>query len=677
MLNRTAIILFFILLIQSCTVQKPNDFIDPLNRYSEFQFKDQVSDHSLSQIIETFDNHTGKWSNIDYADQSRTGWKVLPHLRNILMLSQAISIDSSTSASEEKMLAIINKGLEFWIESNFVNDNWFPNEITIPGIYRGILISMRGKGLDSELREKMIVRLSESDFSKKSGVNRIWLADIRLHYGLLINDATIVREAVDAIEHEISIQNSSVGLQEDYSYHFHDHRLQMYSYGRGFLVTTSRLAWELKDTQFAFSPEKVDLLCDFVLEGWQWMARGPYTVPSTMDRASSRKGALRSPRQLQTIDFLIETHPARKRELLIVREAQHNIKNFKLTGLKNFYKSDLVVAHTPQASLFIKTLSNRNLPTQSINSENLQGRFLNAGNTYFMKNGLEYFNMQGSWDWNLLPGFSYVQGASRIKRHAFTGAIHHSNYSVSVMKYELLDSKKESVYSARKTWFVLDDQIMVALISPSNGGREVLTAMDQSKWIGEIEGNFQKDKITQRGSYNTKQPFWLYHNGWGYMSHSPQLQMNLTLEAENSDWQGINARYSNQKEIEEQIFKPVLITHGEAVTYAVAPAKSAFEVKKLFENSTWTVNHNSKDAQVITLKNGVIMAAIYKENFKVKLSEYTEIVADQPILLIIEADIIKVTNLNPKQSKVKLTVNANSMELELATIEGTVVSVPK
>jgi len=677
MLNRLFIILIFLLSNQSCVVQVPNDFNIPLNRYSDFQLGGQMQNNKVSQIIETFDRNTGRWSNIDYSDNSRTGWKVLSHLRNILMLSQAVSIGSSTSASEEELLAIINRGLDFWIESNFVNDNWFPNEITVPGIYRGILILMRGKRLNSELREKMLVRLSESDFSRKSGVNRIWIADIRVYYGLLVNDATIVREAVDAIEQEIKIQNNSVGLQEDYSYHFHDHRLQMYSYGRGFLVTTSRLAWELKDTQFAFSREKIDLLCDFILEGWQWMARGAFTVPSTMDRASTRKGALRTPKQLQTIDFLIKAHPARKEELSVVREAQHNIKNFKLTGLKNFYRSDLVVAHTPQASLFIKTLSNRNLPTQSINSENLQGRFLNAGNTYFMKDGQEYFNILGSWDWSLLPGFTYVEGASRIKRHVFTGAIHHSNYSVSVMNYELLDSNKESVYSARKTWFVLDDQIMVALISPSNGGREVMTAMDQSKWLGEIEGNFQKDKITQRGSYNTKQPFWLYHNGWGYMSHFSQLQMNLTLEVKNSDWQGINARYSNQKEIEEQIFKPVLITHGEAIAYAVAPVNSAAEVKKLFENSTWTVNHNSKDAQAITLKNGVIMAAIYKKNLKLKLSEQIEIAADQPVLLIIEDDDMKVTNLNPKLSKVNLTFNSNRMKLEFATIEGTVVSVPK
>lgn len=653
--------------------QEKGDFDLPLGRYRDVLLTNKVSEEEVKSIMEKFDKSTGRWNDVDYDNKARTGWKTLEHLKRTLNLTK-IYISGPSLSKDAKLLAAIELALNHWLNADYKNDNWFPNEVTVPSHFIDILIIM-GNELNDVITSSMIEKISRIKI-KSVGANLVYFSDIRLHYGLLVRDESIVHEAVKALEGVIVIQSNGVGIQSDYSYHFHDHRLQMFSYGRGFLVTTSRLAWELAGTQFAFSREKIDLLCDFVLEGWQWMARGPYTVPSTMDRSSTRKGALRTPRQLQTIDFLIETHPERRDELTVVREAQGNIKNFKLTGVKNFYRSDLVVSHTPQASLFIKTLSDRNLPTESINSENLQGKFLNAGNTYFMKNGQEYFNMLGSWDWSLLPGFTYVEGASRIKRHAFTGAIQYSSYSGSVMNYELLNSQKESIYAARKTWFVLDNQIMVALISPGNRGREAITAMDQSKWIGEIKGSFLNELESKGGSYNTEKPFWIYHNGWAYMSHS-KLHLNLTVETKDSDWQGINARYSNQKETEEQVFKPVLISQGEAVEYAVAPVNNAFEAKKLFENRTWTVNLNSKDAQVITLKNGVIMAAVYKKNNKVRLSEQIEIAADQPILLIIEDDRMKISNLNPKQKKVNLTFNSTSMELDFDTIEGVVVSVPK
>lgn len=661
------------LISQVCLSQTEDEYDIPLDRYAEFQMTNKVSQKEIDNILREFMPESGKWKGIDYSDKSRTAWKLVSHLRNILILSQAVAQNRKVSVPENEILKVVNKGLSFWIESDFKNDNWFPNEITVPSMYRGILILLREKDLNPILKSKMLERLSLLKYSGKSSVNLVWMADIVLHYGLLVKDKVIVGQARDAIQDQILIVKDGVGLQSDFSYHFHEERLQMYSYGRGFLSTNSRIAWELSGTEFAFTDEKVNVLCDFALIGWQWLSRGAYTVPSTMDRASTRKGALLEPKQIQVFNFLIEAYPKRKVELLLARNAQIDMSSFKLDGSKNFFKSDILVSHTPNASIFLKTLSDRTLPTQSINSENLKGRFLNSGNTYFVKDGQEYYNLLGNWDWTLLPGFTYVEGASRVNRKVFTGTLEYSNYSVSVMNFELLDDDKGFVYAARKAWFVLDDQVMLALIAPNKEKIEAKTAMDQSRWRGSIEGSFIKSEISTEGHYRATGPFYIYHNGWAYICHSLN-QMDLSLEAEDSDWASINERYSKQKESQDRVFKPVLISHGEEVEYAVAPVNNAEDAQFLFDNKTWLVSLNTNEAQVITLQNGVVMAAVYEKNNEIKLNKNIIISANQPILLILEGEKLKITNLNPDIKSVELTINTMHKVVEFDKIEGTVIS---
>ena len=176
----------------------------------------------------------------------------------------------------------------------------------------------------------------------------------------------------------------------------------MYQYGRAYLVESSRIAWQLRGTPLAFPDEKVSLLTDFVLNGWQWMARGINTVPGTMDRSSSRKDGLQSADMRFLIPFLIELQPEKAVELNRMAAVQNG--KGSLNGFRYYPYSDFAVFHQPGFSYFLKTISNRTYATESINNENLKGRLLNSGDAYLIRDGQEYFNLMPMWDWTALPG---------------------------------------------------------------------------------------------------------------------------------------------------------------------------------------------------------------------------------------------------------------------------------
>src|SRR5690606_21405608 len=96
-------------------------------------------------------------------------------------------------------------------------------------------------------------------------------------------------------------------------------------------------------TPLAFPDDKVDILTDMVLKGWQWMARGVNTVPGTMDRSSSRKGELRSPDMRPLIPFIIELYPQKTAELEKMLAVQHG--EGALSGFRYYPYSDFAAFH--------------------------------------------------------------------------------------------------------------------------------------------------------------------------------------------------------------------------------------------------------------------------------------------------------------------------------------------
>jgi len=113
----------------------------------------------------------------------------------------------------------------------------------------------------------------------------------------------------------------------------------MYQYGSAYLNQNVRLAWQLRNTPWAYPEEKIKLLTAFVLEGWQWMCRGVATVPGTIDRSVSRPDALRNADMRNLTPYLCELDPSKTTDLLALAARQDG-RGGSLQGFRNFPYSD-------------------------------------------------------------------------------------------------------------------------------------------------------------------------------------------------------------------------------------------------------------------------------------------------------------------------------------------------
>jgi chondroitin AC lyase len=148
------------------------------------------------------------------------------------------------------------------------------------------------------------------------------------------------------------------GIQPDYSFHQHGARLQMYQYGAAFLKGNTRIAWQLRGTKWSYPHEKINMLIDFVLNGWQWMARGIYTVPGTIDRSCSRRDALSNADLRDMLPYLTQLDPGKANEFQAMLLRQNN-SGTPLNGFRYYPYSDFTVYHQKDFSFFLKTISSR------------------------------------------------------------------------------------------------------------------------------------------------------------------------------------------------------------------------------------------------------------------------------------------------------------------------------
>ncbi len=621
------IFLFLILLlapIANCLGQNEADLI--VNRHRQYLLQaDTTSELNAETLMNLFDPHSRRWKNIDYTNNTPADWQIKNHLSNVKILANYWAHHANKKNNPAVFKNII-AALDEWHEQRFKNPNWWHNEIGVPLLMRDILVLMRPALTQKQLDDYLEI---VNQFKMKgTGANLIWSSDIGLFYGLLSGKVDIANKAATFIQNEIKISDHE-GLKPDYSFHQHNARLQMYQYGRTFLIDNIRLAWELRNTKWAYPSEKIKLLGSMLLQGWQWMARGINTVPETMDRSSTREGALREADVRDYIKYFIELHPANQSLYQQVKDNQEG-KPYSLKGFKYFPYSDFTTYHNSEYSFFLKTISSRTLSTESINYENLKGKLLNSGETYFIKTGNEYFNLMPVWKWNRLPGITAFDGADKISRKNFSGSVTDGNAGVTSMEYKMMAKDTNTFLSCKKTWFVVKD-VMICLLSDIkfSGIDEAYTGLNQSRLTGNV---YTDKKVLQPGVQQVLKTKWLYHDGFAYMPLY-NTEMSLYADTASGSWYDINQSYSNNI-IVEKIFMPSIkhvAANGKA-GYWVSYTKSKNEIKKIAQNPSFKILTNDKNSQSIIFKNDFFMAAFH-EKTKITAGKNT-IEVDRPSLLL-------------------------------------------
>ncbi|WP_205509826.1 polysaccharide lyase family 8 super-sandwich domain-containing protein [Longitalea arenae] len=639
-----------------------------LERYKAYLFRTAALQMSSGNGWSAPLNAQGQWPDINYEDREPAAWKVSLHLQRVKEMAQRWAMPTAAQFHNQQLWEKINTALDHWLLKRYQSANWWHNEIGVPRYMRDILVLLRNELAPARLKASLEILAQHNVRNNAVGGNLIWCADLGLHYGALTNDPALMLRCRQLVLKEIQITKGE-GIQPDYSFHQHGSRLQMYQYGKAYLWESLRLAWQLQGTSLAFPEEKVTILTNAVLEGWQWMARGIHTVPGTMDRSSSRKGELQAADLRSLMPFIRELEPARDTAFKQMAAAQNGVRS--LNGYRYYPYSDFAAYHRPGFSFFLKTISARTLPTESINRENLQGKLLNSGDAYLIKDGREYFDLMPVWNYALLPGVTGFEDAHMINRKEFVGAVASGAEGFSVMEYVLKDSSGAQTLAARKFWGCYQDVVICLLsgMTAKNISGKIYTALDQCRWRGNVTIN-KPAQVIDEGIHTIKGVNWIHHAGFAYMPLSPAT-IELHLKKVTGSWTSINASGTTEK-VTEKVFMPVMVHDSTSTSgYVLARCAKPGDAKNLFNKPGWKVLRNDTLCQALRCNDGTMMAAFYSPG-KLESGKDT-IETDQPCLVLIKDDIVYASDPTHKGITVHLTAAGRSFKLSLP-VDGLTVS---
>lgn len=631
-----------------------------LQRYQSW-LMDTATPADITAYLNTLDS-VGQWRDIDYNDQQPANWQVSHHLLRVRAMALAWNNPAVTWYRNEEVKQVIFKSLHHWLQHRYQSKNWWHNKIGVPQLMRDIVILLRKEMDAATLHAALEVVAQYGKWDTHTGANLTWSADLALHYGALTGNDSIIRHAVQKLVDEINISTGE-GIQPDYSFHQHNQRLQIYHYGRAFLYDNVRLAWELLHTQWQFPEEKMRLLSDFVLNGWQWMARGKHTVPGTLDRSVSRPGALHAADISQLIPYLSAIDPANAHKFLSMK-GQAESNNNSVAGFRYYPYADFVSYHTPAFSFFLKTISTRTLPVESINNENLKGRLMHSGDAYLVRNGHEYYNLMPAWDWNLLPGVTVFPGAATAARLPWVGGVSNGQGGAAVMDYKLEDEKGGAV-TAKKAWFCHHEQVicLIAGLTQHNIAGPVQTALDQCRRQGPVTVQGNK-LLTDEGEYTFENIHWIHHAGTAYILQQP-APVAVRVATQTGRWSDINASVKLPP-VTEKVFTPVLNHAREQLNtgYVLAAAKTPAAAEKIARKPAWTIVRNDSLCQAVQWKDGTLMIVFHAEG-SVQVQNRKKISVDKPCVLLITKDTIHGSNPMGREEVVTVAINEKNFRLTL------------
>ncbi len=667
MKTRIAIISFLALFFSCSGYAQPDTL---LNRYRSYIYRTSTVQTDAVKNWAGNLNASKQWPDIDYQDKELAGWKIAKHLVRIREMALAWSYPSSSLYHDAQTWKTLNAALDHWLEKRYQSANWWHNEIGIPRLMRDIIILLRNDLEPARLQQALQVMAQLRVRDNATGGNLVWCADLGLHYGALTNDLPLIERCRDLIMAEIRISDGD-GIKPDHSFHQHGKRLQMFQYGKAYLWESVRVAWQCRNTSWAFPEEKTGLLNDVILQGWQWMARGINTVPGTIDRSSSRKGELRSADLRPLIPFLVELSPAvagRFRELGSRQEGHGS-----LIGYRYYPYSDFSAYQRPGWSFFLKTISTRTLATESINSENLRGKLLNSGDAYLVRNGQEYFNMMPVWDWMHLPGVTAFKTADHIDRQEFTGSVSDGMEGLSVMDYVLKNKPGDQTLTTHKFWACQGDLVVCLLsyIDVQNIGDSLYTTLDQCRRQGDVTVN-KTGNILRQGAHRIEKVKWVHHAGLAYIPLIPAT-IDLHLETVTGSWTTINTSETKEP-VTENIFLPVMdherSKHG-ATGYVLALCSTPEQAEKIAAKPVWKILRNDRECQAVQFSDGTVMAAFYAPG-NLKAPSIKNLQVDQPCLVMVKNGKSYISDPAHKGPSVKITLNNRSSMISLP-VDGTTI----
>ncbi len=570
----------------------------------------------------------GAWPDVDYKDGRVTGWKPYLHLNRLIDMAQYWALAGEPLPLGEKLRRAVSAGVRNWVEHRYRCRNWWYNEIRVPRDMSAIVVIM-GDALGDDLRSGAMDVINQHRL-RGGGANLTWSAEIAVHYACLTGDKVLLDKAINRIWGGITIDGKA-GIQSDGSFYQHGRRLQTYQYGQALIDSVVRIAWQMRETPWAIPPDKRRIISDYLVAGPMWLCRGTTSSPAGVDRAVSRKEWMKiHPDFRHLVRRWIDVDPD-ARPQMEKYIAWQNGDTRALSGFRYFPRSELAVYHRSDASVFVKMLSSRVLPTESINHENLKGwPYLSCGDHYILRDGNEYADLPPVWRWERLPGLTLGREPSYAQSRGCVGGLGDGKSGLSVMEYARCEKREprrggrvkgvnKVLLSVRKMWAFHDDMVACLMSGwkMADGIGDITTSLEQCALRGDVRvgcaGSATASQTLEKGVHNLTDACWVLHHGIGYMPLG-NSHMRVMLQEQKGSWHDINNNKYDPDDRGSKAVSSVLLDHGHRPApcgFVLVLAADAEKLNTMSKRPPWKILYNDGTCQCIRFADGTTMAAFY------------------------------------------------------------------
>jgi len=330
-----------------------------------------------------------------------------------------------------------------------VSRNWWHNTINCQFHYARLLVVF-GDFISAEHFNILLARLKvpgDVPQERRTGQNLLWYATQQLVRGVVSRSRSDIDRSKLYFDY-LTAYSEGEGLKQDFS--FQQHSKQLYSAGYGlqfYIDMVERVSW-LESTSWALDKSAIRRLMDFGEKGIAPLIRGKWIDWGARGREFSRREAFGR----RTAEFRRASQ-----RLASVMGRKDPFPEWQ--GSWHYWQSEFFVHQSKSWYVSVKLPSSQTVATESGNGENLLGYWLGFGATLFITNDRQYAGILNSFDWSRVPGVTSLKFVPRFQgylsnRDSFSCGIHSGSFAALGM------SLRVDGISAKKAWFLLDDQLV-------------------------------------------------------------------------------------------------------------------------------------------------------------------------------------------------------------------------
>lgn len=612
-----------------------------------------ISTKQVNDILHRMDAE-GSFPEIDYQDLSRTaGFPHRHHTADLVYLAKAYAIPSSPYYQDPELMEKITLSLKYWVENDFVGDNWHNNQITTPTNLVNLMLLV-GDELPQGLVQKaqpIIGRAHmEASGARPSG-DRIVIAGILAKNMLFTRNKEAFDEVISIIANEIKFATGERGMQHDYSFHHREDRVNnttSYGYGK-YANAFGEWADYVAGTSYAFDKDRINQLVDYYLDGvYKQLVYGIYEDISVKNRSISNQSSFQT-KGTEEIERLLRSTDYRNEELEEILRLRKGESSPGQAFAKFFWQTEHFVLQRPDYYTTVRMFSTRNRNMEKpYNGPGITTHHRADGTNYLLLKGDEYQDIWPVYDWQKISGTTILQkpelhGPDAIQLDGltdFVGAAEDGYFGA--VGFDFISPHDGT--KAKKGWFFFD-RVYVCLGAgiASDKPHPVATTVDQVLLRGPIRVRQEGAAVRQlpEGEHELENLEWLYHDGVGYwFPDEPTLIVKNQIET--GSWADI----TDQKNIStKEIRKKVLTAyfdHGirpeeAGYAYVVAP-RTSFEELASLPRSGLEILANNRRLQAVHHPGLEQTQAVFYAAGSLSLTDGVTLAVDQPGIVLVKRD---------------------------------------